>query len=462
MRSGGRHFFAEGAEGSKAVFRDCRDFLKQRRENSIHISSKINDPRISERLGPLPRPKLATNLGKGQQVLERHEGTGDLEVFRQTYPGSQYNESREKSHALDQTFLIPIGDGDLRKKAPVTHNSAQDPFVLQLLEEVNKLKAERQAEIPDWNQPRPGPLTRRILNTPLQAKTKQKLGLQLYTGKEDPIEHLNLFESTMAYRMHTDEERCLLFPSTLSGGALNWYCRLTPETVDSFEELRKLFVSQHIFQTDRLHSADDLYTIRQKPDESLRMYAGRFSHEYSRCAEADDKTALKAFTAGLRDCFFKYMINANTWKTYSEVMAQAYNHASAEAKTYQEKPPTTILYQQVGGGSQTHLNEKTSTFQTAVAPPHALHNASPNQQTYQFQGKKKDFHPHHSPFSKKSKGHYPDNQGYRHNNARPQAVNAVGQTRVKIPPTPRYETYTPLNATCAAIYPSIAHLIPKP
>ncbi|KAM1146968.1 hypothetical protein ACFX19_039436 [Malus domestica] len=462
MRSGGRHLFAEGAEGSKAVFRDCRDFLKQRRENSIHISSKINDPRISERLGPLPRPKPATNLGNGQQVLERHEGTGDSEVFRQTYPGSQYSESREKSHALDQTFLIPIGDGDLRKKAQVTHNSAQDPLVLQLLEEVNKLKAERQAEIPDWNQPRPGPLTRRILNTPLQAKTKQKLGLQLYTGKEDPIEHLNLFESTMAYRMHTDEERCLLFPSTLSSGALNWYCRLTPETVDSFKELRKLFVSQHIFQTDRLHSADDLYTIRQKPDKSLRMYAGRFSHEYSRCAEADDKTALKAFTAGLRDCFFKYMINANTWKTYSEVMAQAYNHASAEAKTYQEKPHTTILYQQVGGGSQTHLNEKTSTFQTAVAPPHALHNASPNQQTYQFQGKMKDFHPHHSPSSKKSKGHYPDNQGYRHNNARPQAVNAVGQTRVKIPPTPRYETYTPLNATCAAIYPSIAHLIPKP
>ncbi|KAM1590460.1 hypothetical protein EV1_034165 [Malus domestica] len=68
---------------------------------------------------------------------------------------------------------------------------------------------------------RPGSLTRRILDTPLQAKTKQKLGLQLYTGRDDPIDHLNLFESTMAYQMHTDEEQCLLFPSTLSGGALN-------------------------------------------------------------------------------------------------------------------------------------------------------------------------------------------------------------------------------------------------
>ncbi|KAM1575501.1 hypothetical protein ACFX10_031925 [Malus domestica] len=70
------------------------------------------------------------------------------------------------------------------------------------------------------------------------------------------------------------------------------------------------------------------------------MYASRFSHEYYRCAETDDKTVLKAFTVGLHDCFFKYLINANTWKTYSEVMAQAYNHSSVEART----------------------NEKTSTF----------------------------------------------------------------------------------------------------
>ncbi|KAM2919612.1 hypothetical protein COP2_041555 [Malus domestica] len=84
--------------------------------------------------------------------------------------------------------------------------------------------------------------------------------------------------------MHTDEERCILFPSTLSSGALNCY-------------------------------------------------------EYSRCAEVDDKNALKAFTVDLYDYFFKYMINANTWKTYSEMMAQAYNHVSAEGKTYQEKPP---------------------------------------------------------------------------------------------------------------------------
>ncbi|KAM0971725.1 hypothetical protein FF1_019621 [Malus domestica] len=412
-RSRGKHLLTEGVEGSKAVYRDCRDFLKQRRENPIHISSKINDPRVSERLGPLPRPRPAVNLGNGQQVPEEHEGTGDSEMFRHTHSRSQCDEWKEKSCYLDQTFLFPRGDGDLQKKTSVLHDSTQDPLVLQLLEEVNKLKAERQAEIPDWNQPRPGPLTRMILNTPSKRRQSRSL---TYNSILEGKTRLN----------------------TLTSLSPPWYTGDTPM------------------------KNDDLYTIRQKPDESLRKYACRFSHEYSRCAEADDKTALKAFTVGLRDCFFKYMINANTWKTYSEVMAQAYNHASAEARTYQGKPPTVTPYQQVGSGGQIQPNEKTLTFQTVAAHPPASFNASPSQQTYQSQGKRKDFHPHQSHFNKKNKGHYRDNSVYRHNNTHPQAVNAVGQSRVKTGPTPRYETYTPLNATCAAIYPSIAYLIPKP
>ncbi|KAM0957682.1 hypothetical protein ACFX2A_026306 [Malus domestica] len=42
------------------------------------------------------------------------------------------------------------------------------------------------------------------------------------------------------------------------------------------------------------------------------------------------------------------------------------------------------------------------------------------------------------------------------------SINTIGQARVRTAPTPRYKAYTPLNATCVAIYPSIAHLIPKP
>ncbi|KAM1126126.1 hypothetical protein ACFX2B_040843 [Malus domestica] len=47
IRSGGRHLLTEGLEGSKTVYHDCRDFLKQCGENPLHICSKINDPRVS-------------------------------------------------------------------------------------------------------------------------------------------------------------------------------------------------------------------------------------------------------------------------------------------------------------------------------------------------------------------------------------------------------------------------------
>ncbi|KAM1888268.1 hypothetical protein ACFX13_046414 [Malus domestica] len=115
-------------------------------------------------------------LQKGYVIhMEEHEGTGDSEVFRQTHPRSQYGESKKKPHALTQTFLLPRGDGDLRKKIPVVHGSTQDPLVLQLLEEVNKLKTECQAEIPDWNQPKPDPLTRRILDTPFKRRQNKSL-----------------------------------------------------------------------------------------------------------------------------------------------------------------------------------------------------------------------------------------------------------------------------------------------
>ncbi|KAM1006948.1 hypothetical protein ACFX2A_003661 [Malus domestica] len=204
---------------------------------------------------------------------------------------------------------------------------------------------------------------------------------------------------------------CLLFPSILSGRALNWYCRLPPEIVYSFEELRKLFVSQHIFQTDRLHSAYGLYTIRQKPDESLREYAGLFSHKYSRCVEVDDKIALKAFMAGLRDCFFKYMINANTWRTYSEVIAQAYNHAFAEAKTYQGNPHMVNPYQQVGSGSQVLPSEEILTIQTPIASSPASFSYSLSHQTFLSLGKRNDFYSQQAHYNKRDKSSYQDNQG---------------------------------------------------
>ncbi|CAL9005145.1 unnamed protein product, partial [Prunus brigantina] len=128
----------------------------------------------------------------------------------------------------------------------------------------------------------------------------------------------------------TDEGQCQLFPSTLVGAALNWFYRLEPGTVDSFDQLKQIFLNHFMIQTDSLYSADDLYTIRQEDSEPLREYAARFSHEYSRCPETDDRAAFGAFKSGLRASQFRYLVHSSNWTTYGELMKQAAIHAKAE------------------------------------------------------------------------------------------------------------------------------------
>ncbi|CAL9017855.1 unnamed protein product, partial [Prunus brigantina] len=100
--------------------------------------------------------------------------------------------------------------------------------------------------------------------------------------------------------------------------------------VDSFDELKQIFLNHFMIQTDRLYSADDLYTIRQGEDEPLREYAACFSHEYSRCPETDDRAAYGAFKSGLRSSHFRYLVHSSNWRTYDELMKQAAVHAKAE------------------------------------------------------------------------------------------------------------------------------------
>ncbi|CAL2232153.1 unnamed protein product [Prunus armeniaca] len=123
----------------------------------------------------------------------------------------------------------------------------------------------------------------------------QPLRVPFYTRVEDPLTHLYSFQSVVGCKGLNDEGQYLLFPSSLTEVALNWIYRLEHGTVDSFNELKQIFLNHFMIQTDRLYSADDLHTIRQKEDEPLREYAARFSHEYSRCPETDDRAAYGAF-----------------------------------------------------------------------------------------------------------------------------------------------------------------------
>ncbi|XP_020412774.1 uncharacterized protein LOC109947255 [Prunus persica] len=225
----------------------------------------------------------------------------------------------------------------------------------------------------------------------------------------------------------SDEGQCLLFPSSLTGAALNWFYRLEPETVDSFDELKQIFLNHFMIQTDRLYSADDLYTIRQGEDEPLREYAARFSHEYSRCPEIDDRAAYDAFKSGLRSSHFRYLVHSSNWRTYDELMKQAAIHA--KAKYFNSKP--TASAPRGNAESSAYPAKETSYGRT---------------DTYSAGHKRKDDRADRREPSKKGKGRYGRND---HRAPLPNHDQAN-------------EVFTLLNTTYEAVLMNEQGIIPKP
>ncbi|XP_020410468.1 uncharacterized protein LOC109946586 [Prunus persica] len=312
----------------RKVYSDCRHRLNDRER-------RANDREAERERSP---------IGIGARIRDsRMKILGDKSPIRKVR-GLDPTESSEseyiptKTHTSTYRSATPsrcAGDNSLGLQRQSEDYGAEeipsrDPIVRLLFQKVQKMENDNaRSQEPEWGKLRPGPFTRRIRDS-RQDREVQQLRIPFYTGTEDPLTHLHSFQSAIGCKGLSDEGQCLLFPSSLTGASLNWFYRLEPETVASFDELKQIFLNHFMIQTDRLYSADDLYTIRQREDEPLREYAARFSHEYSRCPETDDRAAYGAFKSGLQSSHFRYLVHSSNWRTYNELMKQAAIHAKAE------------------------------------------------------------------------------------------------------------------------------------
>lgn len=114
---------------------------------------------------------------------------------------------------------------------------------------------------PFWMKACPSPFTKSILNYH-QEKDVQLLRIAFYTGKEDPRTYIYSFQSALGCKGFSDEAMCILFLSTLNGAALNWFYRLNPCIINSFDLLKQTFLNHFMIQTYHFYYADDIYMLR--------------------------------------------------------------------------------------------------------------------------------------------------------------------------------------------------------
>ncbi|XP_059450815.1 uncharacterized protein LOC132181583 [Corylus avellana] len=120
-----------------------------------------------------------------------------------------------------------------------------------------------------------------------------------YKGVGDPIKHLKDFRSHVHLLGIPDEVACRAFPLTLSGIAQNWFRKLPPGSVDKFEDLGRVFLTQ--FMTSRIRKKPPSYllTLKQHSDETLKQFITRFNLEKTEIEEPSDDLIYSAIYHGL-------------------------------------------------------------------------------------------------------------------------------------------------------------------
>lgn len=106
-----------------------------------------------------------------------------------------------------------------------------------------------------------------------KTPTKFKLPEQLtYDGTGDPNEHLISFQARMQIVGAEDPLMCKAFVITLTRAAQRWCMGLPDHSVNSFEELAKLFLTNYAANLRHKKNFMYLFGIKQDLSEPLRLF----------------------------------------------------------------------------------------------------------------------------------------------------------------------------------------------
>lgn len=143
------------------------------------------------------------------------------------------------------------------------------------------------------------PFTDQIVSCRLPDKFKIP-EIPVYTRLGDPIEHLASFRAHIVLHATSDEVACRAFPLTLSGGAQEWFRTLPSHSIMNFESLAKKFASQFMAGIVQKKPVQQLMTIRQGPQESLKSYLLRFNQKRLAAGNQSEQFIHCAIYQGIR------------------------------------------------------------------------------------------------------------------------------------------------------------------
>ena len=122
------------------------------------------------------------------------------------------------------------------------------------------------------NNPEGPPAFTRALRTLQWPHGFKITGVKPYEGRMNPTQWLQAYATTVRTTGGDTSVMVNYLPVMLMPTAINWLTSLAPDSIESWEQLKKVFTDNYMAMCTRPGIKHDLNHIYQKPSELLRSY----------------------------------------------------------------------------------------------------------------------------------------------------------------------------------------------
>ncbi|XP_074588097.1 uncharacterized protein LOC141843999 [Curcuma longa] len=152
------------------------------------------------------------------------------------------------------------------------------------------------------------PFSKEILEQELPRRFQQPQ-IGDYSGSTDLDDHMCRFEHMALLHQYADGVKCQIFLNTLVGPAQRWFQHLPPLSIRTFKDSKAAFLHQFVSCRKYQQTPLDLFTLKQKPKETLRAYLHRFDGTVLNMPPTPSDVLISALTQGLAEGdFFRSLV----------------------------------------------------------------------------------------------------------------------------------------------------------
>ncbi|GJW10298.1 reverse transcriptase domain-containing protein [Tanacetum coccineum] len=225
------------------TFAKARDLVRRRREGSQNSSAGVSPVRYhTSSRRPRVQDRLRYNDGNVFNRLSREERKRILSpsssILRSSTSDTGHWKSRGKRRkTLEEDLAIPWTCEDV------------DPFTPQ----IRNFRSSRKTQMPN--------------------------NVKTYDGTGDLEDHLKVFQASAQMKRWAMPTWYHMFNSTLIGAARVWFDELPPESIDSYNDLKAVFLAYFMQQKKHVKDPVEIHNIKQKYGETIEEFMERFKVE---------------------------------------------------------------------------------------------------------------------------------------------------------------------------------------